>query len=194
MVLFFGLATKEIVEATARGGVLHPWRRAALPMVAALGSALLPVFLLRTFAPLFGEPMVAQGWATTFAVDLAFGYFLAMVIFHRHPVVPFFLLIALSSNVLGFAALAPAAMAEQAAAGDAGWIMAAAVGAALGLRRSGARSFWPYVLVGGGLSWLALILGGIILRWPSSRSCRSCHTPRATRASWWTRRRPRTIP
>ena len=48
-----------------------------------------------------------------FAVDLAFGYFLAMVVFHRHPVVPFFLLIALSSNVLGFAALAPAAMAEQ---------------------------------------------------------------------------------
>ncbi len=161
MVLFFGLATKEIVEATARGGVLHPWRRAALPLVAALGSALLPMFLLRAFAPAFGEPLVAQGWAATFAVDLAFGYFLAMVIFHRHPVVPFFLLIALSSNVLGFAALAPAAMAEQLQPELLVVGMAGAVGAALGLRRSGARSFWPYVLLGGGLSWLALILGGI---------------------------------
>jgi NhaA family Na+:H+ antiporter len=84
---------------------------------------------------LFGEPWVAQGWAATFAVDLAFGYFLAMVIFHRHPVVPFFLLIALSSNALGFAALV--------------------------LRLRGTRSFWPYVLVGGGLSWLALMLGGV---------------------------------
>ena len=36
-----------------------------------------------------------------------------MVIFRRHPAVPFFLLIALSSNVLGFAALAPAATADQ---------------------------------------------------------------------------------
>ena len=37
MVLFFGLITKEVVEATAAGGVLHPWRRAAAPMVASLG-------------------------------------------------------------------------------------------------------------------------------------------------------------
>jgi NhaA family Na+:H+ antiporter len=161
MVLVFGLATKEIVEATARGGVLHPWRRATLPVVAALGGALLPVILLRTFAPLFGEPMVAQGWAATTAVDLAFGYFMAMVIFRRHPVVPFFLLIALASNVLGFAALGPAAMAEQLQPGILVVGMAVAMGAAFGLRRRATRSFWPYVLVGGGLSWLALILGGV---------------------------------
>ena len=161
LVLVFGLVTKEIVEATARGGVLHPWRRAALPIVAALGAALLPAVLLRTWAPLFSEPMVAQGWAATIAVDLAFGYFLALVIFRRHPVVPFFLLIALASNVLGFAALAPTAMAEQLQPGILVVLMAAALAAAFGLRRRGTQSFWPYVLVGGGLSWLALILGGV---------------------------------
>ena len=32
--LFFALITKEVVEATAPGGVLHPWRRAMLPVVA----------------------------------------------------------------------------------------------------------------------------------------------------------------
>ena len=42
MVLFFGLVTKEIVEATAPGGILHPWRRAALPVVAAVGMTLVP--------------------------------------------------------------------------------------------------------------------------------------------------------
>ena len=46
MVLVFGLVTKEIVEATAPGGVLHPWRRAALPLVAGLGSALLSAVLV----------------------------------------------------------------------------------------------------------------------------------------------------
>ena len=113
-------------------------------------------------APLFGEPVVAKGWAATFAVDIAFGYFVAIVIFRRHPAVPFFLLIALSSNVVGFAALAPAATADQAAAGDSGRTHGCG-----DCRRgsdsggAGTRSFWPYLLAGGGLSWLALILGGV---------------------------------
>ena len=34
MVFFFALITKEVVEATAPGGVLHPWRRALLPVIA----------------------------------------------------------------------------------------------------------------------------------------------------------------
>ena len=38
MVFFFALMTKEVVEATAPGGVLHPWRRALLPVIAAIGA------------------------------------------------------------------------------------------------------------------------------------------------------------
>ena len=38
MVFFFALMTKEIVEATAPGGVLHPWHRAWLPVIAAVGA------------------------------------------------------------------------------------------------------------------------------------------------------------
>jgi NhaA family Na+:H+ antiporter len=161
MVLVFGLAAKEIVEATVPGGVLHPWRRAALPMVAALGSVLAAALMLRAFAPVFGEPLVAQGWAATFAVDLAFGYFLAIVIFGRHPAVPFFLLIALSSNALGFLGLVPAATADWRQLALLAPLMIVAVGAALVLRRRGTQSFWPYVVIGGSLSWLALLLGGV---------------------------------
>src|SRR5881394_2972815 len=36
MLLFFALMTKEVVEATAAGGVLHPRSRALLPIVASL--------------------------------------------------------------------------------------------------------------------------------------------------------------
>ena len=39
--------------------------------------------------------------------------------------------------------------------------MIPALGAAWWLKRRGTRSFWPYVLVGGGLSWAALFLGGV---------------------------------
>jgi NhaA family Na+:H+ antiporter len=42
MTFFFALATKEVVEATAPGGALHTWRRAALPVVAAAGGMVGP--------------------------------------------------------------------------------------------------------------------------------------------------------
>ena len=35
---FLGLITKEVVEATLPDGALHPWRRAALPVAAAVGG------------------------------------------------------------------------------------------------------------------------------------------------------------
>jgi len=161
MVLFFGIVMKEIVEATARGGVLHPWRRAALPMVAALVAALVPAFAVRVVAPFFGEPLVAKGWAMTFAIDLAFGYFIAIVIFGRHPAVPFFVLLALASNALGFVALAPAAIALQAQPLTLVVLMAAAIASASILRRRKTRSFWPYLLISGTLSWCALTFGGV---------------------------------
>jgi Na+:H+ antiporter, NhaA family len=161
LVLFFGLVMKEVVEATASGGVLHPWRRAALPVVAALGATLVPAVLLAALAPVFGEPLVAQAWAVTFATDLAFGYFLAIVIFGRHPVLPLFLLLALSANAFGFIVLAPAATATQLQLATLLTLMAAAIGTATILRRRKTTSFWPYILIGGGLSWSALLLGGV---------------------------------
>ncbi len=59
MVLFFGLAMKEVAEATAPGGVLHPWRRATLPFVAAMGLTVLPAIAYAFVVPLFDEPRVA---------------------------------------------------------------------------------------------------------------------------------------
>jgi NhaA family Na+:H+ antiporter len=161
MVLFFGLVTKEVVEATVPGGILHPWRRAALPVVAAAGMTLVPAVLLGWIAPYFGEPMVARGWAVTFGTDLALMYFFALVIFGRHPVVPFTLLLGLAANAFGFIALAPAAAASDLQHGILFALMAAAIVVAVGLRRRRVTSFWPYIVFAGGLSWLALLLGGV---------------------------------
>ncbi len=60
MALFFGLITKEVVEATAAGGVFHPWRRAAAPMVASLGLTLVPLALFVAVVPWLDEPRVSR--------------------------------------------------------------------------------------------------------------------------------------
>jgi NhaA family Na+:H+ antiporter len=160
MVAFFALITKEIVEATAPGGVLHPWRHAALPVFASLGLAVLPVVIFSVLVRVLGEPMLVRGWTTVLAVDIALGYFVARTIFGKHPAIAFFLLLAISANGLGFMALAVVDPIKEIRLETAIPLMLAAIGAALALGRAKVRSFWPYVIVGGGLSWSALFVGG----------------------------------
>jgi NhaA family Na+:H+ antiporter len=160
MALFFALVTKEIVEATAPGGVLHPWRRAAMPVVASVWTAVIPVALFAVLVRIFGEPMLVRGWATVMPIDIAFGYFIARLIFGTHAAVPFFLLLAISTNGLGFVALAIVDPIHDVRLGIAVPLMLLAVGAAVGLRRAHVKSFWPYIVIGGALSWSALFFGG----------------------------------
>ena len=63
MVFFFGLMTKEVVEATAPGGVLHPWRRALMPIFASIGVAVVPALLHVWLADRFDEPAARPGMA-----------------------------------------------------------------------------------------------------------------------------------
>ena len=161
MVLFFGLLMKEVVEATAAGGVLHPWRRAALPLVASLGLTILPVLAYPLVVPWLDEPRVLQGWPVLFATDLAFGYLVARMIFGRHPVLPFFLVLAIGANCLGIVALAFAGTSAAFHWGLAATLMAVAMAVAGMLRRLRVRSLWPYVMGAGGFSWCALYFGGL---------------------------------
>jgi hypothetical protein len=67
--LFFAMLTQEVLKATMPGGALHTWRRAALPIVAALGGAIGAVgvyaaFLLAGFRLDSGRavsPVIAAG-------------------------------------------------------------------------------------------------------------------------------------
>ena len=160
MVVFFALITKEIVEATATGGVLHPWRRAALPVLASIGIAAVPLVLFTLLVRLFGEPMLVRGWTTVLAVDIALGYFAARIVFGRHPAIAIFLLLAISANGIGFIALAVADPIKEVQLWPAAPLMLGAIATAYGLRGARVKSFWPYVIAGGGLSWSALFLGG----------------------------------
>src|SRR5687767_3215800 len=145
MVLFFGLIMKEVVEATADGGVLHPWRRATMPLIASVGVTLVPLALFLALVPRLDEPRVLEGWPAVFATDIAFGYFVARIIFGKHPAVPFFLLLAIGANLLGIVALAAAGPSPGLHFGLGAGLMTGAVALAAGLRRWRMRSPWPYL-------------------------------------------------
>jgi NhaA family Na+:H+ antiporter len=160
MALFFGWITKEIVEAALPGGVLHSWRRTAMPIAASAGLVIVPVLVYGAAVRIFTEPMLERAWPVAAATDLAAGYFLARVIFGKSAAVPFFLLLAMSADAVGFGLLAAFGSLRDVRLDIAVPMMTAAIGLAFVLRTNGVKSFWPYVLAGGSLSWSALYFGG----------------------------------
>ena len=161
MVLFFALMTKEVVEATVTGGVLHPWRRAVVPVIAAIGAVVVPALILGPVVGILDEPVLVIGWPVVLATDLAVSYFAARIIFGQHPVVPFLLLLAIAADAIGFVALALFNATRDLHLGLGALILIGAAGLAAGLRRARVMSFWPYVLGAGGLSWYALFWSGL---------------------------------
>ena len=160
MVFFFGLMTKEIVESTAPGGVFHPWRRIGLPVGAAVGGILVSAAVYRAMLGVLEAPLLASGWPVLFATDLAFAYFVVRAIFGRHPAVTFLLLVAIMTTALGFAVLALFYPERDAHPVASVLLMCAALAVAGILRGLRVRTFWPYVAIGGSLSWVALFFGG----------------------------------
>jgi NhaA family Na+:H+ antiporter len=161
MVFFFALMAKEVVEATAPGGVLHPWRRAWLPVVASIGATVVPALVYLQVVVLLDEPALRIAWPVPFATDIALSYFFARIIFRKDPVVPFLLLLAIASDALGFLALALFDPTLELHFGSGALLMAAAIAIAVALRRARVKSFWPYLLGAGTLSWYAFFWSGL---------------------------------
>jgi NhaA family Na+:H+ antiporter len=161
MMFFFGLMAKEVVEATAPGGVLHPWRRALLPVIASIGATIVPALLLGRVVDLLDEPVLVVGWPVTFATDIAVSYFVARLIFGLRPAIPFLLLLAIASDALGVLALGLFRVDSDLHLATGAAIMAVALGIAFALRQARVRSFWPYMIAAGSVSWFAFYLGGL---------------------------------
>ena len=161
MVFFFALAVKEIIEATLPDGPLASWREAAVPLFAAAGGMIAPAALYATQAIALDRPELLPGWAVPCATDIAFSYLVARWIFPRtHPAIPFLLVLAIADDALGLVLLALFYPTGPLSIGTFVALMTPAIAVALWLKRRGTRSFWPYLLLGGGLSWAALFYGG----------------------------------
>ena len=162
MVFFFALITKEVAEATVPGGALHPWRRAALPVAAAAGSVIVSIAIYLAVAHYVGEHMLEDGWVAACAIDIPGTYIIARLIFGRHPAVPFLLLLAISADAIGLAAVAVLHPVGDAHSLIGAGLMAVAIAGAAALRyRWGVKSFWLYLIGPGIVSWWALFLGGV---------------------------------
>jgi len=161
MVFFFALAAKEGFEATLPGGPLASPRRALSPLAAAVGGMIAPALIYAALATTRGPAELVRGWAIPCATDIAFSAMIARVIFPAsHPAVPFLLLLAIADDALGLIILAVFYPSGALSFGALGSLLTAAILLALWLKRRHTRSFWPYVLGAGGLSWAALYLGG----------------------------------
>jgi NhaA family Na+:H+ antiporter len=162
LTFFFALMMKEVVEATAPGGVLHPWRRGLLPVIAAIGVAAIAAQLHIRIAEQFDEPMLSTGWPITFATDVAFSYFIARLIFRpHHPAIPFLILLAIASDAFGFVAVALFNPTRDLHLGVGAILLLVAMTMASGMKRKRVRSFWPYLAAPGSLSWFALYWSGL---------------------------------
>lgn len=158
MVLFFGIAAAEITQSCLPGGGLHPLRKAVNPLLATLGGIAGPVLVYFTLNDLFGNPTLTSGWGIPTATDIALAWLVARLVFGaRHPAIPFLLMLAVADDAIGLAIIAvfyPDPTVPIAPY----WLALTACGmlATLLLRIRNVQSYWPYLLLGGGLSWLGL--------------------------------------
>lgn len=162
MAFFFGLAAKEITEAVLPGGSLSSRKTAALPLLATLGGMVGPAFLYILGCVTLQEMQLIDGWAIPCATDIAFSYLVARFIFGvRHPAIPFLLLLAIADDALGLIILATAYPTGETHVLLFGMLVGLGMAVAWTLRNRAVRSFWPYLICGGGLSWFGFHYGGI---------------------------------
>lgn len=161
MVLFFGIAGKEVAESFLPGGALSTVRKASMPVVATLGGVIGPVavfFLL--FAGLNPDASLVDAWAVPTATDIAYCWLFAGLIFGRaHPAVTFLLVLAVLDDMIGMLIIATYYTPEV----HVEWLglLVLALVICEGMRRMGVQGFWPYVLIGGTLSWFGLHNTGV---------------------------------
>jgi NhaA family Na+:H+ antiporter len=152
MAFALALLMQEVVEAMLPGGTLHPWRRGALPLIAAAGGALGAVAMYQAVVSAAAEPVLALGWPIAGAVDIAVGFLVARSIFGRHAAVSFLLLLAIASDTIGLVLISQRYPVSDVYPGALALIVVA-IAAAIALRRSRVRRIWPYVLICGTVSW-----------------------------------------
>jgi NhaA family Na+:H+ antiporter len=160
MVLFFGLIAQELTEALLPGGALHRWRRWLLPLLAAAGATAGAAFVYLAYINWRYELVLREGWPAAAAIDLAVAYVLVRSLFRRHPAVPFVILVAAVSNIVGLAVVAWRHPFVHVEAGGGGLLLAA-LALAAAMRLLSVRTFWPYLLVCGPIAWFALQRLGI---------------------------------
>ena len=88
MVLFFGIAAKEIAEACLPGGALNPMSKAINPLLGTLGGVLGPVGCYFLLNGAMGQDEWARGWGIPTATDIALAWLIARTVSYTHLTLP----------------------------------------------------------------------------------------------------------
>ena len=160
MALFFALVAQEVYEATMAGGALHSWRRWGMPIVAAAGGILGAVAVFLAVLQWQHEPTYFPSWPIACAIDAAATFYVLKIILPHHPALPFAVLLAIVTDIVGVILVAPHALVLQTRAGGASLVIGALLLAAL-MRHLKVRAFWPYLLFCGTALWVAFYWEGL---------------------------------
>ena len=158
MVLFFGIAAVEITQSCLPGGDMYPLRRAINPLLATFGGVVGPVLVYLGLNAIIGDPALSRGWGIPTATDIALAWLVAKIVFGgNHPAISFLLLLAVADDAVGLGIIAifypdPSQPAQPV------WLALTLAGMLIAylLRRRKVQSYWPFLLVGGVLSWVGL--------------------------------------
>ena len=160
MVLFFGIAAKEIVEACLPGGALNPPRRAINPLMATLGGVFGPVAAYFLWIAATNDWSIANGWGVPTATDIALAWLVARLVFGpTHPAVSFLLLLAVVDDGLGLGIIAIFYPDPVNPVRPVFFVLiVAACALAYAMKRKGVTNYWAYLIGPGVLSWCGLFL------------------------------------
>jgi Na+:H+ antiporter, NhaA family len=160
MAFFFALLTQEVLEATMPGGALHTWRRAALPIVAAIGGTIGAIGAYDLFLLAGDEHLLLSGWPIVCAIDGGVAYLLVRVLIGRGGAAPFVVLMAIVSNMIGLIAIS-----LHQHAGDVRplgpVLIVVGLAVTVWLTRLKLRTIWPQVVIGGALMWWGFWWSGL---------------------------------
>lgn len=156
MVVFFFVVGLEIKREVLVGELASP-RKAALPIMAALGGMILPAAIYAAFNA--GQPSIS-GWGVPMATDIAFALGVLALVGRGLPqsLVVFLAALAIADDLGAVLVIAVFYTASIS------WLALAVAGALLlgmvALNASGVRSPIPYAILGVGV-WLAFLQSGV---------------------------------
>lgn len=161
MAFFLALIAQEVFEAIMPGGALGHWRHWVLPAAGAVGGLLGAAGAFAAVVTLRHELALSVAWPVGCAIDLAAAYYVLRLIYPRRgSVVAMLLVLAVVTDAIVMVVVTLTVPDVRFHPAGSLMLVAALAGAGA-LRRMKVRSFWPYWIGCGTLSWLGMYWMGM---------------------------------